>query len=399
MKLSKRALLAVGATLALSCAMVHAQSKDAVRIGVPTALTGPYADLGDQAKRAITFAMDEANAVGGVDGRKVEAKFLDTQAKADLARQQGEKLALEGYKLLMGSIASGEALAMAPMLERWDALYISSINKANEITGSSCSPRMFRVNRLDASDAAVVKPWLETRKEGKWAVVAADTAWGRNSGGSFTAAAKANSREVVSEAYPPFGTNDFAPYIQAVANSGATGMWVALAGRDAINFATQAKQFGLLDKVFTAGVSFVTDNTVKTLGEASKGIWGVINYSSTLDTPANKKFVADWTKKYPGTVPSNFEGETYVAMQVLMQAVQKAKSVKPADVSKAMSGGSFTTILGQQTLRKEDHQLIGPNYFGYVGVSGGSLKPIISTSTPSNVATPAPDGSCKMKAS
>ncbi|MDB5846709.1 MAG: amino acid substrate-binding protein, partial [Rhodoferax sp.] len=168
-------------------------------------------------------------------------------------------------------------------------------------------------------------------------------------------------------------------------------------GRDAINFATQAKQFGLLDKVFTAGVSFVTDNTVKTLGDTSKGVWGVINYSSTLDTPANKQFVADWGKKYPGTAPTNFEGETYIAMQVLLQAVDKAKSVKPADVSKAMSGGSFNTILGQQMLRKEDNQLIGPNYFGYVGLSGGSLKPIITMSTPSNVATPPPDGNCKMK--
>ncbi|MDB5846962.1 MAG: amino acid substrate-binding protein, partial [Rhodoferax sp.] len=217
MQFSKPGLLAIAAAMTLSCSLAQAQSKDPVRIGVPTALTGPYADLGDQAKRAITFAMDESNAAGGVDGRKIEAKFLDTQAKADLARQQGEKLALEGYRLLMGSIASGEALAMGPMLERWDALYISSINKANEITGASCSARMFRVNRLDASDAAVIKPWLETRKEAKWAIVAADTAWGRNSGGSFTGAAKANAREVVSEAYPPFGTNDFAPYIQAVA--------------------------------------------------------------------------------------------------------------------------------------------------------------------------------------
>lgn len=368
-----------------------------VHVGVPTALTGPYADLGDQVKRAVTFAVDEANAAGGVDGRTVDARFLDTQAKADLARQQGEKLALGGYNLLVGAIASGEALAMAPMLDRWDALYISSVNKANEITGSACGPRLFRVNRLDAADAAVIKPWLATRGEGKWAIVAADTAWGRTSGGSFAANAKDGGREIVSEAYPPFGTNDYAPYIQAVANSGAKGLWVALAGRDAINFATQAKQFGLLDQVFVAGVSFVTDNTVKTLGDVSKGVNGIINYSATLDTPANHAFVAAWTAKYPGTEPSNFEGETYVAMQTLFASIRKAKSVEPKAVAKAMAGGTFETILGSQLMRAEDHQLVAPNYFGVVGEQNGRLKPVITLTLPAEVATPAPDGSCKMK--
>ena len=110
---------------------------------------------------------------------------------------------------------------------------------------------------------------------------------------------------------------------------------LALAGRDAINFATQAKEFGILDKVFVAGVSFVTDNNVKTLGATAKGIWGIINYSSTLDTPENKAFVEAWKKKYNGEEPASFEGETYLGMQVIFQAVEKAKSVKPADVRTA----------------------------------------------------------------
>src|SRR3546814_11788293 len=80
------------------------------------------------------------------------------------------------------------------------------------------------------------------------------------------------SKQVVTEGYAALGTNDFAPYIQQFASSGAEGIWVALAGRDAINFAQQAAQFGLLKKLNVAGVSFVTDNTVATLGEVSRGI-------------------------------------------------------------------------------------------------------------------------------
>ncbi len=242
----------------------------------------------------------------------------------------------------------------------------------------------------------MVRPWLATRPEAKWAIVGADVAWGRDAGASFAAGAKANNKQIVSENYPPFGANDFAPYIQKVRDSGAEGVWIALAGRDALNFATQAKQFGLLDKVFTAGVSFVTDNTVNTLGEVSKGIWGIINYSSTLDTPANKKFVEAWAKKYPDSQPSNFEGETYIGMQVIFQAVRKANSVKTADVAKAMSGGSFDTIIGAATMRKEDHQLTGPNFFGVVEMKDGKLRPVIKMSVPADQATPPPSAACKL---
>lgn len=395
MTTSRRVLLAVASSAALVAATgALAQAKDPIKIGVPTALTGTYAQLGDEAKRAIEFAVAEANAAGGIDGRKVEVRYLDTEAKPELARQQGEKLALGGHNLLIGAIASGEALAMGPLLQRWNAIYISTINKADDITGKQCQARMFRVNRPDYSDAATMQPWLETRKETKWAMVGADIAWGRNVGQSFKKAVEATKKTLVSENYPAFGSNDYAAHIQKVADSGAEAMWVAAAGRDAINFATQAKQFGLFEKVVTGGVSFTTDGTVKVLGDKVAGIHSVINYSSTLDTAGNKKFVADWAAKYPGTAPTNFEGETYIGMQVLFQAVKKAGSIKPEDVAKAMSGATFETILGSQKMRAEDNQLIGPNYFGVVEMANGALKPVVKMTVAADVATPL-TGDCK----
>jgi branched-chain amino acid transport system substrate-binding protein len=395
---SKRVLLSIASAVSLALVLPGAAgaAKEPLKIGVPTALTGTYSALGDEAKRAVEFAVNEANAAGGADGRKVEVRFLDTEAKPELARQQAEKLALEGFNIMTATIASGEVLAIGPMLNRWNAMFVATINKANDITGKQCQARLFRVNRPDNSDAAVVQPWLKTRKEAKWAIVAADIAWGRNSGESFKAAAGATGKSVVSENYPPFGSNDYAAHIRKVLDSGAEGVWVALAGRDAITFARQAKQFGLFEKVTTGGVSFTTDGTVKVLGDVVKGIHTIVNYSATLDTPANKKFVADWAKAYPGEAPTNFQGETYIGMQIILQAVKRSGSVKPADVAKAISGGTFETILGTQVMRKADNQLIGPNFFGLVEEAGGKLQPVIKMTVPAELATPVPDGSCKL---
>lgn len=393
--MKKAWLLAPCAALAVLAAG-GAQAQEAIRIGVPTSLTGPWADLGNQVKRAVTFATDEANGKGGVIGRKIAVEYLDSEGKPEIARKQAEKLALSGNKILLGLIASGEGLAIAPMVERWDALYISTINKTDKLTGDTCQARVFRVNRPDAADAIAVRPWLATRKEDKWAIMANDIAWGRNSGTSFSKSATDLGKKVVLENYAPAGANDFAPYIQKIKDSGATGVWVALAGRDALNFAQQAKQFGLLNSTTIAGVSFVTDGTVNTLGDVSKGIYGIVNYSSTLNTPENKAFVDAWRKAYPGTEPTNFEGETYIGMQVLIQSIQAAKSDKPADLAKVMQGMTFATILGKQKMRKEDHQLEAPNYFGIVAEQGGKLRPVIQTTIAAAQALPPPDPACKL---
>ncbi|MBR1219785.1 ABC transporter substrate-binding protein [Bradyrhizobium sp. U87765 SZCCT0131] len=386
------ALLAGTAMLAATAA----RAQEPLKIGVPTALTGTYADLGNQAKRAIEFAVKQANDAGGVAGHKVEVEFLDTEAKPDLARRQAEKLALQGNKVLIGAIASGEALAIAPLLARWDALYVATINKSDKITGDSCTARMFRVNNADSSDAATATPWLKGRPETEWALIAADIAWGRDVAASFGKSAAEQGKKVVSENFSPLGTNDFATYIQKIKNSDAKGIYVALAGRDAVNFATQAKQYGLFDDKIVAGVSFVTDNTVQAIGDSAKGISGIINYSSTLDTPENKAFVAAWEKTYPGTVPSNFEGDTYIGMQVILQAVQATGSVKASDLAKAIPGRTYDTIVGKVLLRKEDNQLVRPNYFGVVEINDGKLRPVIKMSVPADIATTPPSAACKL---
>lgn len=385
---ARRAGLGLAAAAALLLGGGLAQAADPLKIGVPTDLSSTYADLGNQVIRAVEFAVEEANAKGGIDGREVEYRSLDTEANPDNARRQSEKLVREGYPIILGLIASGEGLAIAPMMERWGGLYISTINKSDKLTGDSCQPRVFRVNTQSEMDALTIKPWLQERKEGKWAVVAVDIAWGRGSSEAFAKTAEGVGKTMTGQLFIPPGTNDFAPYIQQVKDSGAEGIWVVLAGRDAINFAQQAKQFGLTDTVTVAGQSFTTDNTVKALGDVAKGIYGIINYSATLDTPENQAFVAAWQKKY-GTDPTNFEGETYIGMQVLYQAVEKAGSTDPEKVAEALSGGTFDTILGTLTLRAEDHQLLTPNYFGVVEEYEGSLRPVITmTATPEQVAPP-----------
>lgn len=366
-----------------------------IRIGVPTSRTGPYAVLGDQVVRAVEFAAAEANANGGIDGRQVEVRIADTEGNPDAGRRAGEKLSLDGHKLLIGSISSAVGLALSTQLNRWDAIYVSVVNKSVKLTSDSCHPRMFRANHSDDMDLAIVAPWLEDRKERNWAIIAADYVWGRGSGAAFKKMAERAGRTVKLEVFPPLGTADFAPYITQLRDAGAEGLWVALSGSDAINFAKQARQFGLLDKMIVFGHNFVVPSTVKAVGKDALGIWGNLGYSPSIENARNKDFVAKWRAKYDAD-PTDYEGETYTGMLAIFEAVKKAKSVAARDVAKAMSGLRFNSPFGEVHMRPQDHQLEMPNYLARVAEKGGAVSIEVVREFDAKIATPPPSPDCKL---
>ncbi len=393
----RNALFVAVVALATGLVAPHAAlADDPLRIGMPTSLTGPYVELGAEAKRGAEFAAKEANANGGVDGRKVEVEYADTEGNPDAGRRAAEKLVRGGYRLLTGTISSAVGLAIAGQVENWDALYISSINKSDRLTGEACNARVFRANHSDSMDMALIGPWLKTRPEAEWGVMAADYGWGHDSADAFSAGATAAGKTIKIKLFAPLGTKDYAPYIQQIKDANPRGLWVAEAGRDAVNFGVQAKQFKLLDSVFAVSQSFAVPSTIKGMGDLAEGVWGIVNYTSTLDTPGNKAFVAEWVKAY-GKEPGNFEAETYVAMKALFAAVEKAHSVEPGAVAKALSDISFDVpFYGQVTMRAADHQLMLPNYIGRVARVNGELKPVVEVAVDAAHAIAPPSPACKM---
>jgi branched-chain amino acid transport system substrate-binding protein len=350
----------IALSLATGLFAASAYASDPIRIGIPTSLSGAYAEIGEQVKRAVTYAVDEVNAKGGIRGRKVEAVFADDEANPDAGRRAAEKLVLGGARLLTGTISSAVGLAIAAQVENWDALYVSSINKTDRLTAADCNPRVFRANHSDGMDMAALSPWLKTRNEKDWAIIALDYAWGHGSAAGFEKAAAAAGMNIKGKFFVPLGAKDYAPYIQQIIGVKPQGLWVAISSRDAVNFAVQAKQFGLLPSVFMATHTIAGDQaTIRTMGDIAEGMWGIVNYTSTIDNPGNKAFVAGWVKTF-GKEPAIFEAQTYAAVKVLFDGIERAGSSEPGLVSKALESTSIDIpFYGPVTMRAEDHQLRG----------------------------------------
>jgi branched-chain amino acid transport system substrate-binding protein len=300
--------------------------------------------------------------------------------------------------LLFGTITSGEGLAIAPNLVRWNALLVSPYSKSSKLIGDSCQSRFFRTDPSDPAEMRATKTWLESRKEMKWATIASDYAFGHDATEGFNKVAASVGKRVAKNFFPAFGTNNYAPYIQQIREAAPDGLFVMLAGRDAINFITQAKQFGLLGTLVMGGLTYNQDATLAAVGKDAIGLWGNIEYSPLIDTSESRAFVAAWKKKY-GDDPIDQEGQGYIGVSTLLQAIEKAASDDPASVAKALSGGTFETLLGKATMRAGDHQLMAPITFGEVEEVNGKARNVPSLVLPPEEVTPPVDPACKMSPS
>lgn len=386
-------LLAGTVLLATLPLAAYAQGKEPIRIGLVTSKSGGFATMGADVANGIKFAVEEANAKGGVDGRPILLAEGDDESTPDAGRRAAEKLARDGHNLLIGPITSAISLAINQNLTRWDAALIGTISKADKLTTDACNPRFVRTNHSDAMDLAMINEWVKGIEGNNFAIMAADYLWGQDSAKSFEAAVTAQGKKVSLKLFVPLGTKDYAPYIQQLKAANVDAIWVAeVAG--AVAFIKQAADFNLIPKTPLIGHALVSNFVINATGKAMTNIPGNVGFTPDIDTPQTKAFVNAFKAKY-NRLPSDTEGQAYNGAMVLFQGVTLAKSVQPEAVTKALRGAQVDTLYGKMTIRAADNQLVIPNYVARVKTADGVLRPVIERAYPASIVPPA-SPLCKM---
>jgi branched-chain amino acid transport system substrate-binding protein len=112
--------------------------------------------------------------------------------------------------------------------------------------------------------------------------------------------------------------------------------------------------------------------TIEGMGDTAEGAFRSTSWNDDIDTPENKKYVADYNAKYPDT-PAIYIGESaYNSVLALEAAVKKARSLDTEKLIKGLEGVSIDAPSGKLTIRPEDHQAT-LNVF-LTKVEGGKFK-------------------------
>lgn len=364
---SRRSVLKGGAAIAASYAVagpaiLRAQT-DKIKIGHLTPLTGFLGALGGYAQLGIRMAEAEINAAGGVMGRQIEIMSEDSVNPATAATKAQRMLERDGALFLMGEINSASALTIMQVAERNKRLFMQIGARSDALRGKNCNKYTFHVDipstvMVNAVGKALVRDNM--MKDKKFYTLTADYIFGHDLARAAKSFFDANGGKLIADELVATDVTDFSPYLLKIRQQKPDVVCSNLAGNQVTNLVKQYAEFGLPFPI--VGFNLNTADAWAA-GEGNlAGTWPTV-WHHDLDVPASKKFVADFTKKN-GKPPENHAWIEYVALKIMAQAMNEAKST---DTDKLIpyfeKQTEFDILKGRKGyFRNWDHQLMQEAY-------------------------------------
>ena len=342
-------LCAVVALLAAPSA--SAQQK--IKVGLMLPYTGTYAALGTAITNGFKLAISEAG--GKFGGREIEYITVDDESEPSKAPDNVNKLIKrENVDVLVGTVHSGVALAMAKAARDNNSLLIIPNAGADAITGPMCAPNIFRTS-FSNSQPGLAMGKVAAEKGYKTAVTLTwKYAAGEESTGGFKEAFEKGGGKVVKEMTLPFPNVEFQPFLTEIASLKPDVVYVFFAGGGAVKFVKDYASAGLKDKIPLLGPGFLTDGTLDAQGDAAQGLLTTLHYADALDNPKNNAFRAAYKTAAFQLEPDVYAMQGYDAGQLLavgLKAVNGDVSKRDAMI-KAMETAKIDSPRGPFSLSK-----------------------------------------------
>jgi branched-chain amino acid transport system substrate-binding protein len=358
-----------GIALALCCLATIAMGAETLKIGAPQPMTGPDAPFGDKFKKAYTMAVEEINAKGGVNGRKLEVIIEDHQAKNPLAATAAEKLITQNKVLVLtGGRASGQAMEVASIAQRLKTPYMVDHPSADAITAKGFD-WVFRQNPTGSIyPEAFHKFVMEVpgAMPKSVAVVYDNSLFGKTISNATMAFLKSNNVAIVADEAYPVNTLDFKPIMTKVKGTNPDMLLlVAVSTTDAILMTRHAKEIGINARAFVGfGGGFGVEDFAKQLGPLAENVFSSASWSGNPNDPQTKAFYTGFEHKY-NIHPHEHEVEGYSAIYVIADAMKRAKLTGNLEADRA----AIRTALLATDMKTAFGKTKFGNWSGPLGVS------------------------------
>ncbi|MEO8298868.1 MAG: ABC transporter substrate-binding protein [Burkholderiales bacterium] len=390
----KKLLAAATAAVALQGS---ALAQGSIKIGVPLVEAGPLAFIMTFYQESIKAAVDTLNAQGGALGRKYEVVTQTHAGTPATAIAAVTRLTQQdGVPFILGFSTSPMSLAIGPRLAGLNALQIDVSSTSDDVTGKGCATNMFRTSVSDAMQVNALKGPVKKLGLKTWNIIVPDYAMGHDFAKRFAASVQETGATVQTTLFAPLGTPDFGSFINQLASKPAEGLAVVIIGSDAINFAKQAKQFGMFEKYKgVVAANFTNEVVLGAQGDATVGVATVQGYTYQFPSPRNEAMVKLWDNRFKRK-PNYLEAEAYLGVEVLHAAIVKAGSTDLAAVRSALVGLKTNTIVGDVEMRG-DHQLARPMVSMQIERAGeGKATTVFKNVEPTASVMPVVSPECKL---
>jgi branched-chain amino acid transport system substrate-binding protein len=351
---------ALAAMIGLALALPLAANAQNIVIGASVPDTGPAAAPAIWQRWGYQLALDQANAAGGVLGKKVELLAYDNRCNPSEAVNVANKLIESKVAVIVGAHCSSATLATMPLIATARIPLVDGVAsspKITELSGVGGNEWTFRINPSDDDMMNALGMYLgEGSKLKRVAVLGEDTDFGRGGAAAFATVAKKNGLEIISTDFHPQSYPDFTSLLTRIQQSKPDAIALFQLAGDQLNFLRNAMQLGV--KIPYIGRFDPGGNNLQII--QAGGMEGSITawtYSSLVDTPENKAFAAEIEKQHK-TTPVLQTWAGYDVMRLVLKAIKDAGSTDPIAIRDSLKKIEFTNVMGAP-VRFDDHNQAG----------------------------------------
>ncbi len=355
------------------CAAPAAQSQGVVRIGEINSYKAQPAFL-EPYKKGMELAVEQINAAGGLNGKKVELITRDDNANPGDAVLVAEELVSRDHvDVLTGSFLSHIGLALTDFAGQKKVFFLASEPLTDKIVWQNGNRYTYRLRTSTYMQVAMLVPQAAAMKKKRWAVVYPNYEYGQSAVATFKALMKAAQPDVefVAEQAPPLGKLDAGSVVQAIADAKPDAIFNVLFGADLAKFVREGNTRGLFKGVEVVSLLTGEPEYLDPLKDETPNGWLVTGYPwYGIKTPEHDAFLKAYQarfKDYPrlGSIVG------YSAIMSLAAGIRKAGGTDTEKLVEAFSGLTVSTPFGEIRYRPEDHQSTMGSFVGRTSNEGG----------------------------
>lgn len=316
----KKTLLTAGAILALAMSPAAAQNKT-VKIGFVSTFSGPTAVIGNDMRNSFELALDHMGRKMG--GLPVEVIYEDDGQKPDIGKQKTEKL-IESDKVdfIVGYIWSNVLLAsLKPVVDSKTFLVIANAGPS-QVAGELCSPYVFSTSWQNDQTPQAVGEYMNQKGVKTAYLIGPNYAAGKDMLQGVAATFKG---KVVGQDLTKWPDQlDFSTELSKARAAKPDAIFVFYPGAAGVQFLNQYAQAGLKGQIPLYTAFTIDELSLPRQKDLALGVPGAQQWVNDLPFDQNKKFVADYKKKYNSS-PSFYGAQSYDAAQLINSAVVAVK--------------------------------------------------------------------------
>ncbi len=321
-----------------------------VKIGAAGPYTGDVAKIGLDGLNAIRMAVEEANAAGGINGRRIEIVEADDAADPSKAILVAEKLAMDRAVLgVVGPMNSSTTQAALPTYQRAGLALLSQSATYPPLTEMGYNV-MYRLCPRDDSQGPASATFVVEKLKAKHVYIIDDkTTYGQGLSDQVEIALKKLGVRVT-RGQITMEDRDFAPILTRVRAAAPDLLYLGLANpAQAAAILKQAAGLGI--KLPLMGGDGLKEQDQLIVGSAglAEGMYVTSIGKDVREVPEARAFIAKFEARYGAL--SVFGGQTYEATNILIAAMRRASAdptkLTRANVMQALAAtSSYKGILG-----------------------------------------------------